>query len=79
MAVETPMPKQLLLRPFRAGANSLMNYSEFLQYRHLPVTCSKCGKKLSVQGAIDFGVASHWLKTGMRFFSQSLSIGIAIV
>jgi len=34
----------------------------------------KAREKLRLQGAIGFGFASHWL----RFFSQSLSIGIAI-
>ena len=38
----------------------------------------KVWEKLHVQGAIDFGRAFAWLKTGTRFFSQSPSIEISI-
>ena len=53
-----------------------MNQSELLA-----ITCNllKAREKLLVQDAIGFGVAFHWLKTGARFFSQSLSVAIAIV
>ena len=79
MTVETPMPEQLLHQPFRAVSKQP---DEPIRIPTVPpFTCNllKVCEKLSVQGAIDFGLPSHWLKPGMRFFSQSLSVGIAIV
>ena len=54
-------------------ANSAMNQSEFLA-----ITCNllKAREKSRVRGVIGFGFASHWLKTGARFLSQSLSVTI---
>ena len=58
MTVEKLKPK-LLPQPITTGANSAMNQSEFLA-----ITCSslKAREKSRVQGAIDFGFASDWLK-----------------
>ena len=58
MIVEKPKPKRLL-RPITAGANSVMNQSQFLA-----ITCNSLEgrEKSHVHGAIGFGVASHWLK-----------------
>ena len=57
MTVEKPKPKQFLLSVI-TEANSAMNQSVFL-----PITCSllKAREKSRVEGAIDFGFASHWL------------------
>ena len=57
MTFENPKPK-LLLRPI-TGANSVTNLSEFQA-----VACNllKVWEKSRVEGAVGFGVASHWLK-----------------
>ena len=72
MTVEKPIPKQLL-RPITTGANSAMNQSEFLV-----ITCNslKEQEKSRVQGAIDFGFASHWLKNSREYFKLSIAIAI---
>ena len=64
MTVEKPKPK-LLLRPITTGANSAMN-----QYEFLAITCNllKAREKSHVQGAIDFGFASSWLKNWHETF-----------
>ena len=64
MTVEKPKPKQLL-RPITTGTNSAMNQSQFLA-----ITCNslEAREKSRVQGAIDFGFASHWLKNWREFF-----------
>ena len=74
MTVEKPKPKQLL-RPITTGTNSVMNQSQFLA-----ITCNslEAREKSRVHGAIGFGFASHWLKTGATLLSQSLSVAIAI-
>ena len=74
MNVEKPKPKQLL-RPITTGTNSSMNQSQFLA-----ITCDslQAREKSRVHGAIGFGFASHWLKTGASLLSQSLSVAIAI-
>ena len=63
MTVEKPKPKQLL-RPITTGAGA-MNQSQFLA-----ITCNslKEGEKSRVHGAIGFGFASRWLKTGASLF-----------
>ena len=73
MTVEKPKPKQLL-RPITTGTNSAINQSQFLA-----ITCNslEARKKSHVHGAIGFGFASHWLKTGASLLSQSLSVAIA--
>ena len=38
----------------------------------------KTWQKSRVQGALDFGFAPHWLKTGVKFLTQSRSVAIAI-
>jgi len=52
-----------------------MKQSEFLV-----ITCSflKAREKSRVQCAILFDFACHWLKSGARFFSQSVSVAIAL-
>ena len=64
MTVEKPKPKQLL-RPISTGAVSAMNQSQFLA-----ITCNslEAREKSRVRGAIDFGLASHWLKNWREFF-----------
>ena len=49
----------------------MMNQREFLA-----ITCNflKAREKSREQGAIGFGLAPHWLKTGAKFFSQSPSV-----
>ena len=51
-----------------------MNQSEFRA-----ITCNlfKAWEKSRVQAAIGFCFASHWLKAGARFLSQSLRVAIA--
>ena len=50
-----------------------MNQSEFLV-----ITCNslKEQEKSRVQGAIDFGFASHWLKNWREYFKLSVAIAI---
>ena len=64
MIVEKPTPKQLL-RPITIGTNSAMNQSQFLA-----ITCNSLEARelLRVQGAIGFGLASHWLKNWSKSF-----------
>ena len=64
MTVEKPKPKQLL-RPITTGAGSAMNQSQFLA-----ITCNSLEEreKSRVQGAIGFGLASHWLKNWRESF-----------
>ena len=52
-----------------------MNQSKFLA-----ITCnsSEAREKSRVHGAIGFGFASHWVKTGATLVSQSLGVAIAI-
>jgi len=73
MTVEKPKPKQLL-RPITTGTNSAINQSQFLA-----ITCNslEAREKSHLHGAIGFGFASHWLKTGASLLSQSLSVAIA--
>ena len=73
MTVEKPKAKQVL-RPITT-MNSAMNQSQFLA-----ITCNslEAREKLRVLGAIGFGFASHWLKTGATLLSKSLSVAIAI-
>ena len=64
MTVEKPKPKQLL-RPIKIGTNSAMNQSQFLA-----ITCNslKAREKSRVQGAIGFGLGSHWSKNWRESF-----------
>jgi len=73
MTVEKPKPKQLL-GPITTGTNSAMNQSQ-----SLAITCNsfEAREKPRAHGAIGFGFASHWLKTGASLLSQSLSVAIA--
>ena len=66
MIVEKPELKQSL-RPITTGADSAMNQSEFLA-----ITCNslEAREKSRVHGAIGFGFASPWLKTGATLLSQ---------
>ena len=64
IAVEKPKPKQLL-RLITTGANSAMNQSQFLA---IIWNFFKAREKSRVHGAIGFGFASHWLKTGRESF-----------
>ena len=59
-----PTPK-LLLWAITTGANSEIKQSEFLT-----ITCNllKAREKLGVQGAIGFGVVSHWLENWQEIF-----------
>jgi len=68
MTTEKPKPKQLL-RPITSETNNAMNQSEFL-----PITGKlvKARGKSRVQGATDFGFASHRLKNWREILSQSL-------
>ena len=52
-----------------------MNQSQFLAITRNSI---KAREKSRVQGAIGFGFASHWLKTGASLLSQSLSGAIAV-
>jgi len=71
MTVEKPISK-LLLRPITAGADNVMDQSEFLA-----ITCNlfKAQEKSRVQGAIGFNFAAkpslpsfHWLKNWLEIF-----------
>ena len=64
MTVEKPKLKKLL-RPIKIGTNSAMNQSQFLA-----ITCNslKAREKSRVQGAIGFGLGSHWLKNWRESF-----------
>ena len=66
MTVEKPKPKQLL-RPITTVANSAMNQSKFLA---IIWNLLKAREKSRVQGAIDFGFASHWLKNWRESFKS---------
>ena len=52
-----------------------MNQSQFLA-----VICNslKAQEESRLHGAIGFGLACHWLKTGASLLSQSLSVAIPI-
>jgi len=58
MTVKKAKPKQLL-QPITAGANSVMNQSQFLA-----TTCNllEVREKSQIHGVIGFGFASHWLR-----------------
>ena len=64
MTVGKSLPK-LLPRPVTAIVNSAKKQSEFLA---ITVTYSKAREKSGIQSAIDFGFASHWLKTLSEIF-----------
>ena len=64
MTFENPKPK-LLLRPITTGTNGVTNLSEFqAAARNL----LKVREKSRVEGAVGFGVASHWLKNWRESF-----------
>jgi len=50
------------------------------QSQYLATTCNslKAREESRVCGAIGFGLASDWLKTGASLLSQSLNVTIAI-
>ena len=52
-----------------------MNQSQFLA---ITSDSLKAREESHVHGAIGFGLASRWLKTGASLLSQSLSVAIAI-
>ena len=64
LTVKKPRPK-LLLRPITVGAIRAMNQSEFLTISRI---LFKVREKSRVQGVIDFGLASHWLKNWREIF-----------
>ena len=53
-----------------------MNQSEFLA-----ITCNllKAREKSRVQGAIGFGLASHWLKSWREFFQSITKRGNSVI
>ena len=69
MTVGKSIPK-LLPRPVTAIVNSAKNQSEFPA---ITVTYSKAREKSRIQSMIDFGFASHWLKTSSEIFKPIIT------